>query len=45
MIVSSLPLDWNIPSWADENLIRKVIGEGVPSKLIKVIVEELIKQL
>lgn len=45
LIVSSLPLDWPIPDWADENLIRKVIGEGIPSKLIKVIVEELIKQL
>lgn len=45
LIVSSLPLDWPIPSWADENLIRRVIGEGIPSKLIKVIVENLIKQL
>ena len=45
MIVSSLPLDWPIPSWANDNLIRKVIGEGIPSKLIKVIVEQLIKQL
>lgn len=45
LIVSSLPLDWPIPEWADENLIRKVIGEGIPSKLIKVIVENLIKQL
>lgn len=45
LIVSSLPLDWPIPNWADENLIRRVIGEGIPSKLIKVIVENLIKQL
>lgn len=45
LIVSSLPLDWPIPEWADENLIRNVIGEGIPSKLIKVIVEELIKQI
>lgn len=45
MIVSSLPLDWPIPEWADENLIRKVIGEGIPSKLIKVIVESLLKQI
>jgi hypothetical protein len=27
LIVSSLPLDWNIPSWARETFIRKVIGE------------------
>lgn len=45
LIVSSLPLDWPIPNWADENLIRRVIGEGIPPKLIKVIVENLIKQL
>lgn len=45
MIISSLPLDWPIPSWANETLIRKVIGEGVPSKLIKVIMEVLLKQL
>lgn len=45
MIVSSLPLDWAIPEWADETLIRKVIGEGIPSKLIKVIVESLLKQI
>ena len=45
LIVSSLPLDWNIPSWAKETFIRKVIGEGIPSKLITVIVEELLKHL
>ena len=45
LIVSSLPLDWPIPTWASDSLIRKVIGEGIPSKLIKVIVEQLIKQL
>ena len=45
MIVMSLPRDWPIPDWANETLIRKVIGEGVPSKLIKVIMEELLKQI
>ena len=45
LIVSSLPLDWNIPKWAKENFIRQVIGEGIPSRLIKVIVENLIKNL
>lgn len=34
LIVSSLPSDWNIPEWASEILIRKVIGEGVPPKLL-----------
>lgn len=45
LIVSSLPLNWPIPDWANESLIRRVIGEGVPSKLIKVIVEQLTNQL
>jgi Site-specific DNA methylase len=45
LIVSSLPLDWNIPSWARETFIRKVIGEGIPSRMITVIVEQLLKQL
>lgn len=45
MIISSLPLDWPIPDWADETLIRKVIGEGIPSRLIKVIMEVLLAQI
>lgn len=45
LIVSSLPLDWNIPSWAKESFIRKVIGEGIPSRMITVIVEQLLKQI
>lgn len=35
LILSSLPHDWNIPDWANETLIRRVIGEGVPPKLIR----------
>ena len=45
MIVMSLPLDWPIPSWANESFIRRVIGEGIPSKLIKYILEELLKEI
>lgn len=45
LIVSSLPVNWPIPSWADDNMIRKVIGEGIPPMLIKVIVEQLLNQL
>ncbi len=45
LIVSSLPTDWPIPDWADETFIRKVIGEGIPSNLIKVIMIELLNQL
>ena len=44
LIVMSLPLDWNIPEWASESFIRKVIGEGIPSKLVKTIMEALISQ-
>lgn len=45
LIVSSLPVNWPIPEWADDNLIRKVIGEGIPPRLIKVIMEQLLNQL
>ena len=41
LVVSSLPLDWNIPDWASHELIRQVIGEGIPPLLIKKIVERL----
>lgn len=30
--IMGLPDNWNIPSWASDNLIRKVIGEGFPPK-------------
>lgn len=29
-IVSSLPADIDLPEWASDNLIRQVIGEGIP---------------
>lgn len=45
LIVSSLPLDWPIPSWAKETFIRKVIGEGIPSRLITIIIKELLRHL
>lgn len=45
LIVFSLPTDWNIPEWADDRLIRSVIGEGIPPKLIKNLTENLIKNL
>lgn len=41
MRVMSLPDDWNIPYWASEQLIRTVIGEGVPPMAVKKIVEAL----
>jgi DNA (cytosine-5)-methyltransferase 1 len=36
--VMSLPDNWDIPSWANEGLIRKVIGEGIPPLAVKRIV-------
>ena len=33
-ILTGLPEDWHPPEWASENLIRQVIGEGVPPRLI-----------
>jgi len=45
LIVSSIPLDWPIPDWAKENFIRKVIGEGIPSLLVKNIMISLINKL
>jgi DNA (cytosine-5)-methyltransferase 1 len=45
MIVSSLPIDWNIPTWADETFIRKVIGEGIPPLMVKKVMLELLKIL
>ena len=44
LILSSLPTDWNIPDWANETLIRNVIGEGIPPLLIKKAVETLISE-
>ncbi len=44
LIVSSLPTDWDIPSWASNGLIRHVIGEGIPPLLVKRIVEMIPKE-
>ncbi len=45
LIVMSLPLDWPIPDWADENFIRRVIGEGIPSKLVQALMKPLLSFL
>ncbi len=45
LIVFSLPRDWNIPDWADERLIREVIGEGIPPMLVKNLVDVLIENI
>lgn len=44
-IVFSLPKDWNVPDWADERFIRRVVGEGIPPMLIKNIVAELVNHI
>ncbi len=44
LIVSSLPLDWNIPEWANERFIRHAIGESVPPLLLKNVFTTLKKQ-
>lgn len=41
LIVSSLPTDWDIPDWADNQLIRFVIGEGVPPLMVKKIIKKV----
>lgn len=45
LIVMSLPLDWPIPDWANETFIRRVIGEGIPSRLIREIMIALLVQI
>lgn len=45
LIVMSLPLNWPIPEWASDTFIRRVLGEGIPSKLVRAIVEVLVNQL
>lgn len=41
IIVSSLPLDWNIPDDYPETQIRIIIGEAIPPLLSKKIAEEI----
>lgn len=41
MRVSSLPDDWNIPDNASSNVIREILGEGVPPRLLEYALIEL----
>nr|WP_269322088.1 DNA cytosine methyltransferase [Neisseria meningitidis] len=41
MLLTSLPIDWNIPDDTSELLIRQCIGESIPPLLIKKIVERI----
>ena len=41
MRVSSLPDNWNIPDGASSNVIREILGEGVPPRLLEYALIEL----
>lgn len=41
LIVSSLPQNWDIPDWASNNLIREVIGEGIPPRFVEAAISRL----
>ena len=41
-IVMSIPLDWPVPEWVDDSFLRFVIGEGIPSKMAKDILQNLL---
>ena len=41
MRITTLPDNWNIPDWATEQLVRTVIGEGIPPLAIKKVVAVL----
>lgn len=43
--LTSLPDDWDIPSWATSNFLREIIGESVPPKLLEVAIIELERAL
>ncbi len=43
MMASSLPSTWDIPNWANEQLIRFVIGEGIPPLMVKKIIEPVMR--
>lgn len=41
MLLTGLPYDWDIPVWASESLLRKVLGECVQPKLIYHFIKQL----
>lgn len=45
LIVTSLPTDWPLPDGTNEQLIRHVIGEGIPPLVIKKIMLELLSKI
>ena len=45
MRVSSLPDDWNLPDKVSSNVVREVLGEGIPPKLLEAAIIELEKHI
>ena len=41
MLVSSIPIDWKIPSWASDTFIRHIIGESVPPLLMRKVIDPI----
>ena len=41
-IVMSIPLDWPVPDWVEDPFLRFVIGEGIPSKVARDILQSLL---
>lgn len=44
LIVSSLPKDWNLPKDYDETLVRTIIGEAIPPRLLYKVMSTLKKK-
>lgn len=45
MRLSSLPDDWNLPEKASSNVIREILGEGIPPRLLECALIELEKMI
>jgi DNA (cytosine-5)-methyltransferase 1 len=41
ILLTGLPPNWDIPEWCSENIIRQVLGECVPPKLILELVKNI----
>jgi len=45
MVVSTISPNWRIAPWAKESFIRHIIGEGIPSRILFVLISELYRVL
>ena len=39
--MTSLPEDMDFPEWATDKLIRDVVGEGVPPKMMEAFIKKI----